>query len=254
MGCSTQANGVAPVSEQPDVQLLAQLDADLEADASLDAAQPILALAAHYLTETRQGEGAVSTWHSAHTIADRLEAEMPRRGRPLADVARRLVTTLLEDVNRLAHPMYIGHQVSAPLPAAVWTDALISALNAVTLKPAQCALWLRPPSGKRKNWFYRGFNHVYGYFERGYTWVVRRLVRRVALVLVAFTVLVAFAGWWYTRVPTGFLPTEDQGYLFVSVQLPDAASQERTKEVMRKVDDLLREAGLPPTEEDGARD
>ena len=109
--------------------LLAQLDADLEADTSLAAAEPILALAAQYLTETRLGEGPVSTWHSAQTIADRLEAEMPRRGRPLADVARRLATMLLEDINRLAHPMYIGHQVSAPLAAAVWTDALISALN-----------------------------------------------------------------------------------------------------------------------------
>lgn len=109
--------------------VLAQLDADLEADASLAAAEPLLSLAATYLTETRTGEGPVSTWHSAQTIADRIEAEMPRRGRPLADVARRLATMLLEDVNRLAHPMYIGHQVSAPLPAAVWTDALISAYN-----------------------------------------------------------------------------------------------------------------------------
>ena len=110
-------------------QLLVQLDAALESDTTLEAAQPILALAAQYLTETRLGEGPVSTWHSAQTIADRLEAEMPRRGRSMAEVAKRLSTMLLEDINRLAHPMYIGHQVSAPLPAAVWTDALISALN-----------------------------------------------------------------------------------------------------------------------------
>jgi L-2,4-diaminobutyrate decarboxylase len=107
---------------EPDAEaLLAQLDQDLEADTSLSAAEPILALAAQYLTETRTGEGPVSTWHSAQTIADRLEAELPRRGRPLAAVAKRLSSLLLEDVNRLAHPMYIGHQVSAPLPAAVWT-------------------------------------------------------------------------------------------------------------------------------------
>lgn len=109
--------------------LLAQLDEALEADATLAAAEPILALAANYLTQTRTGEGPVSTWHSAQTIADRLEAELPRRGRSMADVAKRLSSLLLEDINRLAHPMYIGHQVSAPLPAAVWTDALISALN-----------------------------------------------------------------------------------------------------------------------------
>jgi L-2,4-diaminobutyrate decarboxylase len=101
----------------------------LEADTTLEAAQPILALAAEYLTRTRTGEGPVSTWHSAEVIADRLSERLPRRSRPLSDVARRLSSLLLEDVNRLAHPMYIGHQVSAPLPAAVWTDALISALN-----------------------------------------------------------------------------------------------------------------------------
>jgi L-2,4-diaminobutyrate decarboxylase len=101
----------------------------LEADTSLEAARPILELAAQYLSSTRAGEGPVSTWHSAEVIADRLSETLPRRSRPLADVARRLSTLLLDDVNRLAHPMYIGHQVSAPLPAAVWTDALISAYN-----------------------------------------------------------------------------------------------------------------------------
>ncbi len=127
---SPDALGATAADHPSDVEaLLAQLDADLEADTTLAAAEPLLALAANYLTETRLGEGPVSTWHSAQTIADRLEVEMPRRGRPLAAVAKRLAALLLEDVNRLAHPMYIGHQVSAPLPAAVWTDALISAYN-----------------------------------------------------------------------------------------------------------------------------
>jgi len=106
-----------------------ELLALLEADETLDAAQPILALAASYFAETRSGEGPVSTWHSAEIIADRLAGPMPTGPRPLPEVARRLSSMLLQDINRLAHPMYIGHQVSAPLPAAVWTDALISALN-----------------------------------------------------------------------------------------------------------------------------
>ena len=107
----------------------AELLAMLEADTTLDAARPILELAAAYFADTRRGEGPVSTWHSAQVIADRLAGPLPRGARALPDVARRLSTLLLEDVNRLAHPMYIGHQVSAPLPAAVWTEALISALN-----------------------------------------------------------------------------------------------------------------------------
>ena len=112
-----------------DAESDAELLALLEADATLEAARPILELAASYFADTRRGEGPVSTWHSAQVIADRLAGPMPRAPRPLPDVARRLSSLLLEDVNRLAHPMYIGHQVAAPLPAAVWTDALISALN-----------------------------------------------------------------------------------------------------------------------------
>jgi L-2,4-diaminobutyrate decarboxylase len=120
---------MSPDTAPDTASLLAHLDAELEADMTLDAAEPLLALAAKYFAETRAGEGPVSTWHSAQTVVDRLEAEMPRRGRPMADVAKRLASFLLEDVNRLSHPMAIGHQVSAPLPAAVWTDALISAFN-----------------------------------------------------------------------------------------------------------------------------
>lgn len=119
----------APLPGQPDNRRDIDALAMLEADTSLEAAAPLLMLVEQYFAETRDGEGAVSTWHSAEVIADRIAEPMPRRSRPLADVARRLSSLLLPDINRLAHPMYIGHQVSAPLPAAVWTDALISALN-----------------------------------------------------------------------------------------------------------------------------
>lgn len=127
MASDMRAGGPGMLAEPPLTG--AEALALLEADTTLEAARPILTLAAEYLTATRSGEGPVSTWHSAEVIADRLSMPMPRRSRPLADVARRLSSLLLEDVNRLAHPMYIGHQVSAPLPAAVWTDALVSAYN-----------------------------------------------------------------------------------------------------------------------------
>ncbi|MBL0938467.1 MAG: pyridoxal-dependent decarboxylase [Gemmatimonadaceae bacterium] len=124
---------ITPGERSPDPRSLGDAPVDplslLEADTTLAAAQPLLELVERYFAETGTGEGPVSTWHSAEAIADRLAADMPRHARPLAEVARRLSSLLLVDVNRLAHPMYIGHQVSAPLPAAVWTDALISALN-----------------------------------------------------------------------------------------------------------------------------
>ncbi len=71
--------------------------------------------------------------------------------------------------------------------------------------------------------------------------IIRVLVRHVVMGMLAFVGLLALAFWWYTRVPTGFLPMEDQGYMFVAVQLPDAASQERTQAVMRNVDKILAE-------------
>lgn len=132
----------------------------------------------------------------------------------------------------------ITGQLYRQFALTIAATALISAINAMTLKPAQCALWLRPPK-ERKNIFFRAFNTVYGVVEHIYASIVRVLVRHVVLGMLAFLGLLALAIWWYTRVPTGFLPTEDQGYMFVAVQLPDAASQERTQAVMRNVDKIL---------------
>jgi HAE1 family hydrophobic/amphiphilic exporter-1 len=116
--------------------------------------------------------------------------------------------------------------------------ALISAINAVTLKPAQCATWLRKPP-ERKNWFYRGFNWVYGRLEWAYVKAVRALLWARWVTMLAFAGLVALAAWWYQQVPTGFLPVEDQGYIVAAIQLPDAASLSRTKAVTDRVSKIL---------------
>src|SRR5690606_15799853 len=116
--------------------------------------------------------------------------------------------------------------------------ALISAINAVTLKPAQCATYLRKPP-ERRNWFFRGFNWVYDRVEYVYVTIVRFLVRWSWGTMAVFLALVVMTGWWYNRVPTGFLPIEDQGYFIVAMQLPDAASQERTAEVVTEVNGIL---------------
>ena len=134
----------------------------------------------------------------------------------------------------------ITGQLSRQFALTIAATALISAINAVTLKPAQCALWLRPPKEK-KNILARGFNTVYGWFEALYTAIISRLVRHVVLVMIAFAGLIVLAAWWYNRVPTGFFPTEDQGYILASIQLPDAASQQRTREVSDKIDEILED-------------
>jgi len=114
--------------------------------------------------------------------------------------------------------------------------AFISAINAVTLKPTQSALWLRPPAPlERRNLFYRGFNAAFGVTERAYAGLVGAMTRRSGSMVLLALFLVVVAFWGLARVPTAFLPDEDQGYLIVSAQLPDGASKERTDAVMQQI-------------------
>jgi HAE1 family hydrophobic/amphiphilic exporter-1 len=119
--------------------------------------------------------------------------------------------------------------------------AFISAINAMTLKPTQSALWLRPPVPlERRNFFYRGFNTVFGAAERAYVGLVRAMTQRSGAMVVLALVLVGIAVFGLTRVPTAFLPDEDQGYLIVTAQLPDGASMERTDAVMQQISDIAK--------------
>jgi HAE1 family hydrophobic/amphiphilic exporter-1 len=124
----------------------------------------------------------------------------------------------------------------AQFALVIAATALLSAINAVTLKPTQAAMWLRAPvAPERRNAFYRGFNAVYGRIERNYAGLIGHMVAHAGLMtLIAFAIMgVAFYG--LSRVPTGFLPIEDQGYLLVAVQLPDGASLARTQAAMQQV-------------------
>ena len=113
-------------------------------------------------------------------------------------------------------------RIYAQFALVIAATALLSAINAVTLKPTQAALWLRPAVPlERRNFFYRGFNAVYARAERGYTSLMGRMVSRAGWMTAIALIIVALAGWGLARVPTGFLPIEDQGYLLVVVQLPD---------------------------------
>ncbi|WP_406694457.1 multidrug efflux RND transporter permease subunit [Singulisphaera sp. Ch08] len=133
----------------------------------------------------------------------------------------------------------ITGQLYRQFALTIAATAVISAINAVTLKPAQCAVYLRPTKAK-KNIFYRAFNAIYDGCEAIYTAIIRRLVRHVAPMMLLFVILVGFTGWWFTQLPTGFLPTEDQGYAIVGIQLPDAASQIRTRAVVDQVSAILK--------------
>jgi HAE1 family hydrophobic/amphiphilic exporter-1 len=135
----------------------------------------------------------------------------------------------------------ITGQLFRQFALVIASTAIISALNALTLKPAQCALWLRPRVEKRPNLFYRGFNRVYGVMEEAYVGLIIRMVQRPLQMLLVFLVIIGVAGLGFLYHPTGFLPTEDQGYAFVIAKLPDAASQPRVQAAAEKVNAILKE-------------
>ncbi len=118
------------------------------------------------------------------------------------------------------------------------TATAFSALNALTLSPALCAIVLRP-TPTRRNFFFRAFNWTFNKSSRLYQGVVGGLIRRTAIIMFVFVVLTGLAGWGYVSLPTSFLPDEDQGYALVSAQLPDAASRQRTLEVVDQVNEII---------------
>jgi len=134
----------------------------------------------------------------------------------------------------------ITGQLYRQFALTIAVTALISAINALTLKPAQCATWLRPKK-REPNAFFRAFNRAYGRSERGYHRVVSSLVRHPGTAMIVFAVLIALAAWAYRALPTSFLPVEDQGYVIAAIQLPDAASQARMERVVAKFNKAIGE-------------
>jgi HAE1 family hydrophobic/amphiphilic exporter-1 len=124
----------------------------------------------------------------------------------------------------------------------VAVSVAISAFNALTLSPALAALLLRPKT--RGNGllqkFYDVFNKWFGRATDGYVGVCRVLIHKsffVVILLVVFATLAVLLG---KTIPSSFLPTEDQGYAFAGIQLPDASSAQRTSEVMRQAEEILK--------------
>ncbi len=139
----------------------------------------------------------------------------------------------------------ITGQIFRQFALVIAATAVISAINAMTLKPAQCALWLRQRKQKEPNWFYRGFNKAYEAMKRPYMGLVRRMVEHAGLMVIVFVVVIGLTGLEFARQPTGFLPTEDQGYGLLFAKLPDGASLSRGREVSDEIDEVLKKtAGI----------
>jgi len=121
-------------------------------------------------------------------------------------------------------------------------SVVISAFNALTLSPALAALLLKPKvkgTGLLQK-FYDGFNKWFGRASDGYVGICRFLIHKSALALLLLAGAAVVAGLLGSRLPTSFLPDEDQGYVFAGVQLPDAASLQRCNEVARQAEEMIQ--------------
>jgi hydrophobic/amphiphilic exporter-1 (mainly G- bacteria), HAE1 family len=120
-------------------------------------------------------------------------------------------------------------------------SVIISAFNALTLSPALSALLLRPkkqsrgPLGKFFDWFNRSFAKG----TQGYVAVCKVFIHKLAFAVLVLIGFVFLAGWFGKKLPTSFLPDEDQGYVFVAEQLPDAASLQRSAAAATRAEDIL---------------
>ena len=127
-------------------------------------------------------------------------------------------------------------QMYAQFALVIAATALISAINAATLKPTQCALWLRMPvPPEKRNFFFRGFNRGYQPVENGYAWLIGTMARHSSVMVIVALVVAGLGAWGIARLPTSFIPVEDQGYVLVATQLPDGAATGRTQQVMDQV-------------------
>ena len=132
----------------------------------------------------------------------------------------------------------ISGQLFRQFAVAVSVAMLISAINALTLSPALCAVLLK--HGQRSSGPMR---YVLGAIDRardGYVAVVRRLVRVAILGVVVVAGTLAASAWLFSKTPQSFLPDEDQGAIFATLRLPEGASIPRTEAVVRQVEDIVR--------------
>ncbi|KQO20802.1 acriflavine resistance protein B [Acidovorax sp. Leaf76] len=132
----------------------------------------------------------------------------------------------------------IYRQFSAVMVASI----AFSAFMALSLTPALCATLLKPVEAghhHEKRGFFGWFNRVFTRTAKGYEGLVSRILRKAARYLVIYGAILAVVGIVYTRIPTAFLPQEDQGNILVNVQLPPGATQERTLEAMKQVEGFM---------------
>jgi HAE1 family hydrophobic/amphiphilic exporter-1 len=132
----------------------------------------------------------------------------------------------------------ISGQLYRQFSLTIAVTTLFSAINALTLSPALCAILLKGNHGP-KNIFFRKFNSFFDRITDSYSNIVKLFIRKLSIALIGFVCLICATYLGFVRVPTGFLPAEDDGLVLVNLQLPDGASLERTQKVMDDIAKIL---------------
>ncbi|MBI5248938.1 MAG: efflux RND transporter permease subunit [Desulfomonile tiedjei] len=174
--------------------------------------------------------------------------------RAMDEVASALISTALVLVAVFVPTAFLGGisgQFYRQFALTLSVSTAISLVVSLTLSPAMSAMLLRPKVaatgrvqrsyGSLFGWFFRGFNSGFGFSRDLYSRAIGRITRVATVSLLVYGGLILLTYWTLQRVPIGFIPQQDQGYLIVSIQLPDGASLSRTDEVVRKAADLARE-------------
>lgn len=145
----------------------------------------------------------------------------------------------------------ISGQFYRQFALTIAVSTAISGFVSLTLSPAMCALLLKSEHSQPNlldrvsnflfGWFFTGFNRVFNFTSNLYAGVVARVLRISVVALLIYVALLGLTGWGFKKIPSGFIPAQDQGYAIVSIQLPGAASLTRTNDVTKQIEKIAME-------------
>ncbi len=187
----------------------------------------------------------------AIVVVENVERNMAENGmspkdaaiRSMEEVSGAVIGTTLVLMAVFVPPAFLGGitgELFRQFSLTIAISTFFSSVNALTLSPAICALILKPRQGTQ-NFFFRGFNSIFDRTTNWYTRVVSAGVRRIGLMTVLFVGLVVLGVVTFQRIPTGFLPLEDDGLVLVNVQMPDGMALNRTYETVETVGKIIGE-------------
>ena len=185
----------------------------------------------------------------AIVVVENVERNMAENGmspkdaaiRSMEEVSGAVIGTTLVLMAVFVPPAFLGGitgELFRQFSLTIAISTFFSSINALTLSPAICALILKPRQGTQ-NFFFRGFNSVFDKTTNWYTGVVSAGVRRIGLMTVLFLGLVVLGVVTFQRIPTGFLPLEDDGLVLVNVQMPDGMALNRTYQTVERVGEII---------------